>query len=137
MAENIVEAENDHDYERLFSVVHDDVALYRPANAERGALRRAAEEMYSAFPDHRRHIERLLPGARFVVVQWRFVGTHLGTWGGIEPTGHRVVLNGCSILEFERLRLVGTWCFADTGALLRQLEVAAPTGEPRTLVVVA
>ncbi len=137
LAENLGEAENDHDYDRLFSVVAEEVVLHRPAATGRGELREVASALYDAFPDHHREVERLLPGDRFVVVQWRFTGTHLGRWCGVPPTGRRVGLTGCSILELADLRLVGMWCFADAGTLLRQLAVDVPVDEQEALVVVA
>jgi predicted ester cyclase len=125
LAENIIEAENEHDYDRLYSVIAQDVVLHRPKNVfGRAALRRIADEFYAAFPDHRRSIDRLIPGARFVVTQWRFTGTHRGEWCGFEPTGRRVGLTGCSIWEFENLRLVGSWCLADQSALVHQLALS-------------
>ncbi len=122
LAENLIEAENAHDYERLFSVISEDFVLHRPKlEGGRDALRQTALAVYRAFPDHCREVERLLPGDQFVVLHWRFTGTHDGPFAGVSPTGRQVALRGCSIWELVDLRLVGAWCFADVSAVLRQL----------------
>jgi steroid delta-isomerase-like uncharacterized protein len=43
---------------------------------DREAFRTAAANFHSAFPDSLVHIERLIGEDKFVVVRWRFEGTH-------------------------------------------------------------
>jgi predicted ester cyclase len=122
LTENLLEAENARDYERLFSVVSDDVVLHRPVFAVgRPALRRAVESAFAAFPDHHRVPLEIHPVGPFVVVRWQFTGTHLADWETVPPTGKRVDVKGASLIEFSDLRLIAAWCYADNDTIARQL----------------
>jgi predicted ester cyclase len=126
LTENLLEAENGRDDERLFSAVSEDVVLHRPVFAVgRPALRRLVERVFTAFPDHRRDTLELHAVGPFVVVRWRFSGTNLGPWGDHAPTGAAIDVKGASLLEFESLRLVSAWCYVDSASAAQQLGAAS------------
>src|SRR5262245_34054212 len=128
LTENLLEAENGRDDERLFSAVSEDVVLHRPVFAVgRPALRRVVEKVFTAFPDHHRDTLEIHAVGPFVVVRWRFTGTNLGLWGDHAPTGATIDVKGASLLEFEALRLVGAWCYADSATVAQQLGAADAT----------
>ncbi|MGH9184716.1 MAG: ester cyclase, partial [Acidimicrobiales bacterium] len=81
LAENMVEAENSRDYNRLFSVMAPDVVLHPGGHQGLPALRATLSAFFAAFPDHHRTVMRWLSTGDTVVVHWRLTGTHLGSWG--------------------------------------------------------
>jgi steroid delta-isomerase-like uncharacterized protein len=133
LVENLVEAENAGDIDRMFSVVSPEAAFRRGRKRARGrdALRAAAAEFYDAFPDHHRKIRHLFADGNDVVLLWRIAGTHTGVWQGLEPTGARIEIDGCTVWGIRGLRVVSSETYYDRGALLAQLGV---TASPAVLV---
>jgi len=78
----------------------------------------------SAVPDARYEVDDLIAEGDRVVVRWRMVGTHKGTFRGIAPTGRPIVLKGIAIYRLEGGKLMERWVVSDVyGAL----EIQAPS----------
>jgi predicted ester cyclase len=56
-----------------------------------------------------------------VTTRWCAVGTHVGTFMGIAPTGRNVILTGIDIHRIEGDRLAELWEQLDLAHLLAQL----------------
>ena len=56
-----------------------------------------------------------------VTTRWCAVGTHIGTFMGIAPTGRNVILTGTDIHRIEGGRLVELWEQLDLAHLLAQM----------------
>jgi predicted SnoaL-like aldol condensation-catalyzing enzyme len=74
-----------------------------------------ADEVFA--PDYVRH--DLRAGGR-----WTASGTHLGRWGGIEPTGRQVTFSAVNIFRLEKGKVAEVWNHRDDLGLMQQ--VGAP-----------
>lgn len=114
------------------------VALWRPGGEDRligiadltapDGIRGFFVELFGAFPDFRFEIvDQTTEGARSAV-RWRTSATFAGPglFQGIEPTGARVSLEGCDVVEVEDGEIVRNTAFLDGADLARQLGVLPP-----------
>jgi hypothetical protein len=59
-----------------------------------------------------------------VFVEVDFVGTHLGPWRGLPPTGRTIRYRMCNVFEFDGESLVCERLFFDLNTILQQLGIA-------------
>ena len=90
----------------------------------------ALEALYAGFPDLRHHVEDLVVAEGRVAARLLERGTHLGPFGGFEPTGAVIEMAAMAIHRVEGGRLVEMWLVADALGRLRQLESAAGRAMP-------
>lgn len=96
-------------------------------------------QMYtSAFPDLAFEIRHELScGENVSVIEFRASGTHRGPLEGIAPTGRRVEVDVCNVIEVRDGRIAVEREYFDTMSMLRQLGVAeAPTVQGDTAPIV-
>jgi predicted ester cyclase len=131
------DAFNNHDLERLRSLVAEDVITEAPGDVRREGADAALGYIgwwLSAFSDARLVIRRRYADADTVVTEHVFQGTHDGPLsipgGEIPATDRRVSGRGCLVASFAAGRAIEEHYYFDQLELLRQLGViAAPTGE--------
>jgi len=75
----------------------------------------------SAVPDARYEVDDLIAEGDRVVVRWRLLGTHAGTFQGIAPTGRAIVLKGIAIYRVESGKLMERWVVSDLHGVLEQI----------------
>ncbi len=75
----------------------------------------------TAFPDLHLDLEQTLAVDPHIVVRWRLTGTHFGPLGDIPPTGRKVGLHGCSVIEIKSAKAGHAWIYFDNAHLLRQI----------------
>ena len=75
----------------------------------------------SAFPDLRFLIEDEVAAGDKVVIRWTAVGTHLGDFDGLAPTGRVVAWTGIDIVRLQDHRIVELWGNNDALGLREQL----------------
>jgi len=63
----------------------------------------------SAVPDARYEVDDLIAEGDKVVVRWRLLGTHMGDFGGIAPTGRPIVLKGIAIYRVDHGKVMERW----------------------------
>lgn len=80
-------------------------------------------ENHRAFPDFEFVPTRVSPTTDAVLVEGRFVGTHLGNWRGLPATGRKVDFAMCLIFEFDGQNMVNEKLYFDLSSPLRQLGV--------------
>ncbi|HMA34126.1 MAG TPA: ester cyclase [Chloroflexia bacterium] len=80
----------------------------------------------TAFPDAAATIEGIVAEADQVAVRWTIHATHQGDFGGLPPTGKRVVMVGMEFFRLEGGQIVERWSNSDTLGLLQQLGVVSP-----------
>jgi steroid delta-isomerase-like uncharacterized protein len=102
----------------------------RPTQAASGpeGQKQIARAFRDAFPDLRFDVELLVAEGDYVAARWLASGTHTGSWGSIEPTGHRVTLAAVNIFRFENGRVAELWNHRDDLGLQEQLGVAVFAG---------
>src|SRR5690242_9148223 len=82
------------------------------------AFRNYYAAIRSAVADARYEVDDLIAEADKVVVRWRLLGIHKGTFGGIAPTGRPITLKGIAIYRVKDGKLMERWVVSDLyGAL--------------------
>jgi steroid delta-isomerase-like uncharacterized protein len=76
------------------------------------------------FPDFRIEDRAMHHADDAVIVEVDFIGTHLGSWRGLPPTGKQVRYSMCNVFVFEEDRLVCERLYFDILTALRQLGIA-------------
>ena len=79
----------------------------------------------TALPDARYEVDDLIAEGDKVVVRWRLLGTHLGDFGGIAPTGRAIALKGIAIYRLEGGKLMERWVVTDLHGLLQEIRQPA------------
>jgi steroid delta-isomerase-like uncharacterized protein len=73
-----------------------------------------------AFPDLHFDVEFVVAEDALVTARWTATGTHIASWGGLEPTGLHVTFSGVDIFRFERGKVVELWNHRDDLGLMEQ-----------------
>jgi len=81
----------------------------------------------SALPDARYAVDDMVAEGDRVVVRWRLLGTHMGDFRGIEPTGRPIVLKGIAIYRVQGGKLMERWVVSDLHGVLE--EIRTPTAQ--------
>jgi predicted ester cyclase len=90
----------------------------------------AVPEMYlAAFPDLAFEIKAVYTQGDLAIAEFVCRGTHTGELMGIAPTGRRVELNVCNVLEVRDGKAYREREYYDAMALMVQLGVATPPGK--------
>jgi steroid delta-isomerase-like uncharacterized protein len=76
---------------------------------------------YTAFPDLKRPVEDIVAEGDKVVARWTSVGTHLGPWMGMPPTGKQLATSGITIFRFSGGKIVEEWIESDVAGMLQQM----------------
>lgn len=83
----------------------------------------------TGFPDVQFTIEPLLAEADLVALRWTVRATHLGTFGGIPPTGKPVTFTGLNMERMASGKIIENWSEFDLSSLLRQLGAIPSPGQ--------
>jgi predicted ester cyclase len=93
--------------------------LMAPELAEE--FKRDVTEIRQAFPDYAgTNVEQIAEGDK-VANRFVFLGTHLGEFEGVTPTGKRIEFIGQSIDRVVEGRIVESWVEVDMLGVMRQL----------------
>jgi predicted ester cyclase len=87
-------------------------------------------EIRRAFPDYAgTNVEQIAEGEK-VANRFVFLGTHLGEFEGISPTGKRVEFIGHSINRVAEGKIVESWVEVDMLGVMQQLGAVPESGQP-------
>jgi predicted ester cyclase len=115
--------------ERAFAeLLHPDVIDHsRPPGIAPGAagVRQQFDGFRAAFGSFRAEILDQIAEDDKVVTRKVFTGTHIGPFGGIEPTGREVEIHVIDIVRVADGRIVEHWNCVDRLGLMAQLSVEA------------
>ena len=75
----------------------------------------------NALPNARYEVDDVISEGDKVVVRWRLLGTHLGDFRGIAPTGRAIVLKGIAIYRVDDNKLMERWVVTDLYGLLQEI----------------
>jgi predicted ester cyclase len=100
-----------------------DVVLHSGRNAVVGvdAVASIIGDFLSGFPDVQHKIEDTIAEHDRVVARWRGVGTHLGPYADIAPTGRRIDYTGITIFRIADGLIAEAWVNAEMAELLASL----------------
>lgn len=108
--------------------VYDEVATGRKVQGADQAIP-IWEGWAAAFPDARATINRELPSGNTVVFEVTWRGTHKGSLvtpgGAIAPTGKRIDVRACMVVEVAEDKATVQCHYFDMGTLLQQIGVTA------------
>jgi steroid delta-isomerase-like uncharacterized protein len=95
----------------------------RPTKALPGPAgqKKIADDFRAAFPDLRVTVDFVFGEDDFVVGRWTAAGTHLGHWGGVEPTGRSIIFSAVNVCRFENGKVVEIWNHRDDLGLSEQI----------------
>jgi hydroxyacylglutathione hydrolase len=114
------------------------VACWRPGALDRlhgqadlvapDGLRAWFEELFAAVPDAAMEVLSTTTEGDRCAVRWRLTGTFAGpgAWQGLAPTGGRLDLEGCDLVQVEDGLVVGNDAYVDGMTIGRQLGVLPP-----------
>lgn len=88
----------------------------------RGAWRKNAEMMFSAFPDVRIQVEDMFATDDKVAVRVRFTGTHTGPFMGKEATGKSIDYQSNELYRIADGKIAEEWICSDMLTLMTQIE---------------
>ena len=92
-------------------------------------FKEAIAELRQAFPDYSgTNVDQIAEGDK-VANRFVFLGTHLGEFMGVAPTGKRVTFTGNSIDRVAEGKIVESWVEADMLGVLRQLGAVPEAGQ--------
>lgn len=126
LVEEHVRRENAHDVTGIMATFgrhacHDD-SPWNEHHAGHDALRRYYETLLTSLPDLRIDVTHCLVADDGVGLEVRIIGTHLGAWRGLPPTGRPVSFPLCGIFTFDDAgKLAGERIYYDRGSVLQQV----------------
>ena len=116
-----------HSVDQLDALLDPDLVVHGPVSMEQGAagFKRSLAMTREAFPDMEINIEAGAAHEGLVFRRWSMSGTHTGTFLGIAPTGHKVVLSGVDVERLVGGRIVEHWTYWDRMSMAEQLGIAS------------
>ena len=85
-------------------------------------VRALFREMFAAFPDMAFTVEAITADSKSAAVRWRAEATFTGErFQGIDPTGRRISIRGCDVIEVEDGKLTRNTAFYDGADFARGL----------------
>jgi predicted ester cyclase len=81
----------------------------------------AVRMLHNAFGQLAVSIDDQVAEEDLVTTRWSAVGTHVGTFAGIPPTGREIVMAGIDIHRIDGDRLVELWEQLDLSAIISQM----------------
>lgn len=84
----------------------------------------------SVVPDARYEVDDMIAEKDKVVVRWRLLGAHEGTYQDIPPTGKAITLKGIAIYRLQDSRVMERWVVTDLYGLLEEIRgISAEKGK--------
>jgi steroid delta-isomerase-like uncharacterized protein len=106
----------------------------------REEVRTFFDGLMKAAPDMRVITDRTVTEGDTVVVQWRMTGTFTGgpLFNGVQPTGGRLELRGCDVIEVSSEgKITRNTAFQDGIELARTLGMMPPADSPAEKAMIA
>src|SRR3954454_6213753 len=122
-----MESENRHEFDVTMGTFgHPRYEIIATGDVHDGEAEVAAyfEETRSAFPDQRNELIALHHADDGVIAEFDLLGTHLGSFRGLPPTGRKFTCRTVALFLFEEDRLVCERVYFDSATILRQLGIA-------------
>ncbi|MBL7699651.1 MAG: ester cyclase [Chitinophagaceae bacterium] len=86
----------------------------------------------SVLPDARYEVDDIIAEGDKVVVRWRLLGTHMGRFNNIPPTGKVITLRGIAIYRLHGGQLIERWVVTDLHSLIAELKQSSLPNEMMT-----
>jgi steroid delta-isomerase-like uncharacterized protein len=122
-----MESENRHEFDvTIATFAHPRYEIVPTGDVYDGQdeVERYFAETRAAFPDQRNELIEMHQAEDAVVVEFDLLGTHLGNFRGLPPTGRAFKCRTLAVFAFEGDRIVCERVYFDAATILRQLGVA-------------
>jgi steroid delta-isomerase-like uncharacterized protein len=111
---------------KILAYYSDDVVIHLPTGRLEGktAVRdNFVRPFITGFPGNVHSIRNLAHSNNLVAVEWSFEAAHKGPFAGVEATGKRVEVPGCSFYEYDlgTRKIPAGRIYFDFATLLRQI----------------
>jgi steroid delta-isomerase-like uncharacterized protein len=125
----ITEAENFHDVEKLIALVTDDIVIedvpFVPygmvMKGKKDGVRQGYAFFFEAAPDYKIEPKSWVTSNRSFASEWVLTATQKGDFPSIPALGKRFSIRGCSFGEFENGKIKGRRDYWDYASLAKQL----------------
>jgi len=124
----ITEAENAHDVEKLIALVTDDIVIedvpfvpFGMVMKGKDGVRQGYAFFFEAAPDYKIEPQSWVTSDKSFASEWVLTATQKGDFPGIPASGKRFSIRGCSFGEFENGKLKRKSDYWDYASLAKQL----------------
>ena len=128
----LADAWNRRDFERVRSLLHPQYRHTGPDGGELAGCPDSAiammESFAGAFADGRMQVQRVFVHGDAAVAEIVFRGTHTGELSGIAPTGRRIEVRICNVVEVRDGKVLEEREYFDMLHLMSQLGAVSVTG---------
>jgi steroid delta-isomerase-like uncharacterized protein len=122
-----MESENRHEFDvTMATFAHPRYEIVPSGDVYDGEeeVARYFAESRAAFPDQRNELIELHHADDAVIVEFHLMGTHLGGFRGLPPTGRSFTCRTLAVFVFEGDRIVCERVYFDSATILHQLGLA-------------
>ena len=122
-----MESENVHDFHTTMGTFHHpryELIATGEVHDGEAAVDAYFKESRTAFPDQRNELIALHHADDAVIAEFMLLGTHLGPYRGLPPTGRAFECRMAAFFLFEEDRLVCERVYFDVNTILRALGIA-------------
>jgi len=118
------------DEDKILAYYTDEVVIHLPTGALEGRIAvrdNFVRPFIAGFPGNVHSIRNLAHAKNLVAVEWSFDAMHEGAFAGVEATGKRVQVPGCSFYEYDLgiRKIPAGRIYFDFATLLRQIGAGA------------
>lgn len=99
------------------------------------AYKRTVTQFIAAFPDLRFTVGDVIAEKDHVVVSWAIAGTHKREFRGIAPTNKKISVEGVTIHQIARGRILDSDVRLDHLGMMQQLGAVQFVGQPKVVAV--
>jgi steroid delta-isomerase-like uncharacterized protein len=124
----ITEAENSHDVEKLIALVTDDIVIedvpfvpFGMVMKGKDGVRQGYAFFFEAAPDYKIEPKSWVTSDKSFASEWVLTATQKGDFPGIPASGKRFSIRGCSFGEFENGKLKRKSDYWDYASFKKQL----------------
>jgi steroid delta-isomerase-like uncharacterized protein len=118
-------AESAHDTPRTLATLAEDIMYHVVASGAivhgKEAVSKYYDVWWTAFPDVKIEVKRLVASGEWVFAENEVSATHLGPWLGIPPTGKRTVQHLCAVCRMRDGLLIEETVYYDQLERIRQI----------------
>jgi len=83
-----------------------------------------------SFPDWNEKVDDIIAEGDKVVIRFTSTGTQKGEFGGIAPTGKKVIIREVAIFRLADGKIIEQWGMPDVHGLLEQLKTSSTSAQP-------
>ena len=125
LLEQLIEAENSHDLERMLALMTDDVVIedvpFGMIMKGKDGVKQGFTGFFNEASDFKVEPKSWVTSERSFAIELIFKGTQKGDLPGLPATGKHFTVRGCSFGEFENGKIKGRRDYWDSASLTQQL----------------